>query len=177
MDRNKLFEAYASANRLLPGCPRMREVEFGNNVSYQRKYNRRRKELFLQKGHNRGDVGFSSCKSSPIWEDLQRSLAEQSNTLITSIPSGLARYWRTLPRHFARVYPDKGAPIYPDKAAPRKMEKEEQQKWLEIVRTEMLSALETPENTLLEAYMAAYPRQLRALLGKKVIKENDCPRA
>jgi hypothetical protein len=112
--------------------------------------------------------GFPHASSRVIGEDLQRSLAEQSNELITRIPTGLARYWRTLPRHFAALYPDKAAP-------PKVDQKEERQKWLEIVRTEVLLALETPENTLLEAYMAAYPTSLRSLLGKRVIKEDDCP--
>ena len=127
-----------------------------------------KKNFFFRNGMTVVMSGFPHRSTRSIEEDVQRKSAEQPNTLITKIPTGLTRYWRTLPRHFAMLYPDRSAPIKMGRNV-------EWQKWLEIVRTEMLSAIEKPKNTLLEAYVAAYPKTLRALLGKREIRENNCP--
>lgn len=85
----------------------------------------------------------------------QEALAHLPNSAVTSIPSGLLRLWRTLPRQFAKRYPNAGVvPNVDSRAA--------QQKWLDVARTEFMTALKSPTNRLLAAWIAAHPETLRA---------------
>lgn len=85
----------------------------------------------------------------------QEELAHLPNSAVTSIPSGLLRFWRTLPRQFAKRYPNEGViPNVDSRAA--------QQKWLDVARAEFLTALKSPTNRLLAAWIAAHPETLRA---------------
>ena len=68
---------------------------------------------------------------------------------------GCVAFWNTMPYHFAVKAIDLGVPAEmntPDRRA----------KWLEIVRVEMLKALESPENRFLSGWMSAHPITLRA---------------
>lgn len=63
--------------------------------------------------------------------------------------------WNTMPYQFAVKAIDLGVPAElntPDR----------REKWLEIVRVEMLKALESPENRFLAGWMSAHPITLRA---------------
>lgn len=85
----------------------------------------------------------------------QEALAHMPDSAVTSIPSGLLRFWRTLPRQFAERYPGDGViPNVGSRAA--------QQKWLDVARAEFLAALRHPTNRLLSAWIAAHPETLRA---------------
>jgi hypothetical protein len=85
----------------------------------------------------------------------QEALARLPNSAVTSIPSGLLRFWRTLPRQFAKHYPNDG--VVSNVAS-----RPAQQKWLDVARTEFLTALKSPTNRLLAAWIAAHPETLRA---------------
>jgi hypothetical protein len=124
--------------------------------------------IFFRNGMTVYMPGFKNWSTDKIDRDVQLAAAKKANSAITKIPSGLTRFWRTLPRHLATLYPDSGAPE-------AVTEKEGRQAWLEVARKEILSALDKPENRLLDAYMAAHPNTLRAALGKPVIKYADCP--
>jgi hypothetical protein len=123
---------------------------------------------FFRNGMTVRMPGFVNAGTRPIALEAQRALAQQPNTAVTGIPSGLSRFWRTLPRHFADLFPEKGAPRKLDTA-------EAQQKWMAIVQSDVLAALEKPDNPLLDAYMAAHKASLAALLGKP-IGVGSCPR-
>jgi hypothetical protein len=85
----------------------------------------------------------------------QEVLAHMPDSAVTSIPSGLLRFWRTLPRQFAERYPNDGVIPNVDSRAAR-------QEWLDVARTEFLAALRHPTNRLLSAWIAAHPETLRA---------------
>ncbi len=85
----------------------------------------------------------------------QEALAHLPNGDVTSIPSGLLRFWRTLPRQFAERYPNAGVMSNVNSHAA-------QQEWLNVARREFLAALKSPTNRLLSAWMAAHPETLRA---------------
>lgn len=82
--------------------------------------------------------------------DRQMELALMPDAQIIRIPSGLTRFWRTLPRQFAARFPNETVPQ--DLATP-----ERRQSWLNLTRSEMLTALQSPNNRLLEAWIAAHP--------------------
>jgi len=85
----------------------------------------------------------------------QEALAHLPDNRVTSIPSGLLRFWRTLPRQFAKRYPNSG--VIPDVNSHIA-----QQEWLNVARREFLAALKSSTNPLLSAWMAAHPETLRA---------------
>jgi len=124
--------------------------------------------IFFRNGMTVYMQGFENWSTSKMDHDVQLKAAKKESSAIERIPSGLARFWRTLPRHVAGFYPDSGAPE-------AVKEDDQREAWLEVVRKEILSALNQPENRLLDAYMAAHPKTLHSLLGKKVIKDGDCP--
>lgn len=68
---------------------------------------------------------------------------------------GGVAFWDTMPYHFAVKAIDLGVPA--EMNTPDRREK-----WLEIVRVEMLKALESPENRFLSGWMSAHPITLRA---------------
>ena len=96
---------------------------------------------------------------SQISMDRQRELALMADANIASIPSGLTRFWRTKPAQFAARFPGEGVPVNVTNS-------EKRQKWLNIARTEFLSALTKPNNRLLEAWVAAH---------KVTLAANNCP--
>lgn len=89
----------------------------------------------------------------------QKELALLPNTEIRSIPSGITRFWRTMPAQFARRFPNEAIPQSVTTAEAR-------QKWLDITRSEFLTALTKPNNRLLEAWVAAH---------KVTLTANKCP--
>jgi len=68
---------------------------------------------------------------------------------------GGVAFWSTMPYQFAVKAIDLGVPA--EMNTPDRREK-----WLEIVRVEMLKALESPENRFLSGWMSAHPITLRA---------------
>lgn len=85
----------------------------------------------------------------------QEALAGAPHTEIAAIPTGLTRFWRTLPHQFAEKFPEESAP---NKVATQ----QDREKWLHIAQSELLRALDRPDNRLLEAYVAAHPTTLAA---------------
>jgi hypothetical protein len=98
--------------------------------------------------------GGENGSTSQLPVDRQEALARAEDSSIKSIPSGVTRYWRTLPRQFAARFPDAQAPTDLDSATAR-------QKWLDIAKAEALAALDSPTNRLLEAWVASHPVTLR----------------
>jgi hypothetical protein len=86
--------------------------------------------------------------------DRQEALALMPNTSINDIPTGVTRLWRTLPKQYALRFSASSAPkdIHATGAP---------EAWLRIAREEMLAALDSPRNRLLDAYVAAHPQSLR----------------
>lgn len=113
------------------------------------------KNYFFRNGMTVSIGGQKNGKATPIPLERQEELARMPDSAIESIPSGLTRYWRTLPKQFAARYPSEGAPIALNSPEAR-------QKWLNIARAEFLAALGSPINRLLEAWVAAHPVTLAA---------------
>ena len=80
--------------------------------------------------------------------DRQQALADTSNEDIVSIPSGRTRYWSTTPAQFRARFPHANVP--PDLAT-----REHRLAWLELARGELLGALASDRNRLLEAWLCA----------------------
>jgi hypothetical protein len=89
----------------------------------------------------------------------QKELALIPNVEIVRIPSGITRFWRTTPAQFAKRFPNEGIPQSVTTAEAR-------QKWLDITRSEFLTALTKPNNRLLDAWVAAH---------KVTLTTNKCP--
>jgi hypothetical protein len=85
--------------------------------------------------------------------DEQRTLALLPNDTAISIPSGMTRLWRTTPDQFHNRFPDLGPRIVLNTSSGR-------QQWLNMARTEMLSALSSKDNRLLEAWLCANTQNL-----------------
>jgi len=68
---------------------------------------------------------------------------------------GGVAFWNTMPYQFAVKAIDLGVPAEMNT-------QDRREKWLEIVRVEMLKALESPENRFLSGWMSAHPITLRA---------------
>ncbi len=90
----------------------------------------------------------------------QIRLANANATEIESIPTGVTRFWRTLPQQFASAMPGEAIPRGVKTIA-------DGQRWLEIARTEMLAALGGPRNRLLDAWVAAH---------RQTLARGNCPR-
>jgi hypothetical protein len=113
------------------------------------------KNYFFRNGMTVAIGGEKNGTTKQVPLTRQEDLATMPDTKIDSIPSGLTRYWRTLPKQFATRFPKEGAPTSLNSAQAR-------QKWLDIARAEFLAALKSPTNRLLEAWMAAHPVTLAA---------------
>ena len=85
--------------------------------------------------------------------DAQAALAMTADEKILSIPSGKTRFWGTLPREFAARFPDAHAPN-------AVVTREQRLIWLELVRNEILTAVESSSNRLLEAWLCSNLRLL-----------------
>lgn len=127
------------------------------------------KNYFFRNGVTVRIAGFDNESVDPIDIGIQRKLALKPNSEIAGIRSGLARFWRTLPRHLAAISP-------PGTVPDSVVDRADAQKWLDIVQSEIFKALDSPSNRLLEAYMQDHPRSLRSLLGLTTIAEKDCPK-
>jgi len=91
--------------------------------------------------------------ATPIDEQEQLARTPEAN-VTTMLGGGGVSFWHTLPYQFAVKAQELGVPAEmntPD----RKL------RWLEVIRTEMLSALTKPENRFLAGWMAAHPITLR----------------
>lgn len=91
--------------------------------------------------------------AAPIEEQEQLARTPEAN-VATMLGGGGVSFWHTLPYQFAVKAQELGVPAEmntPD----RKL------RWLEVIRTEMISALTKPENRFLTGWMAAHPITLR----------------
>jgi hypothetical protein len=111
--------------------------------------------FFFRNGMTVRMQGQKNGTSDQIPLDRQDELSLAPDTEIESIPSGLTRFWRTRPKQFAAHYPTAGAPSSVGSSADR-------QTWLDMARKEFLTALSSPTNRLLEAWVAAHPKTLSA---------------
>jgi hypothetical protein len=84
----------------------------------------------------------------------QETLAAAPDSAAIAVPSGSTRFWGTTPANFAARFPDAGAP--PDSTGANRAA------WLALARTEMLAALESDRNRLLEAWLCAHAVQMFA---------------
>jgi len=112
------------------------------------------KNYFFRNGMTVSIGGQLNGTTDSIPVERQEELAMMPDSAITSIPSGLTRYWRTLPKQFAALFPNENAPT-------ALSSREARQKWLDMARAEFLSALGGPTNRLLDAWMAAHPQTLQ----------------
>ncbi|MGD9539389.1 hypothetical protein [Methylocystis sp.] len=113
-----------------------------------------KKNLFYRNG-----VAIVASKSGtpgavPIAE--QEQIAHMPEKDVSGmLECGGVALWNTMPYQFAVKAIDLGVPA--EMNTPDRREK-----WLEIVRVEMLKALESPENRFLSGWMSAHPITLRA---------------
>jgi hypothetical protein len=111
------------------------------------------KNYFFRNGMTVSIGGEKNATVNQIDMVRQRELTGMPDTAITSIPSGVTRFWRTKSSQFAALFTREGAPSM--LASPS-----DRQKWLDTARTELLAALEKPDNRLLDAWIAAHPKTL-----------------
>lgn len=89
--------------------------------------------------------------STELSLDRQEQIALLPNDAVIAIPTGTTRLWRTTPKQFFARFPQSGAlPDLRDSAS--------RQAWLAVVQKEMLDALSTGQNRLLEAYLCSIAR-------------------
>jgi Glu-tRNA(Gln) amidotransferase subunit E-like FAD-binding protein len=100
-------------------------------------------------------VGQRNGTTMQIPIERQEVLSRTPNTSIRSIPSGVTRFWRTLPSQFSRLFPNEDIPAVLDTPIARA-------RWLTLSQTELLKAVHEPTNRLLEAYVAAHAKTLRS---------------
>ena len=132
--------------------------EFRDDVSDQRERHgehepKNMEELLFPKWDDSGIDGETNGSTVQIPIEKQEAFASSPDHAIVSIPSGVTRFWRTLPRQFAARFPDSEAPFMLDSATAR-------QKWLDLAKSELLAALAQPENRLLDAWMSAHPKTI-----------------
>jgi len=104
-------------------------------------------------------AGAYSGKPGPVAVAEQEKIARAPDAEISAMPTGAARYWRTLPFQLGIKAPETGAPG--DANTP-----ERRLDWLAAIKTEMSGALSTPRNRLLTGWMHAHPITIRI---------GDCP--
>jgi hypothetical protein len=135
---------------------------FRNGTTVALKCSRHCEEGFIENGVNEDG---EPVERVTVKEQKRRALLPDSE--IHHIPSGLARLWRCLPDQFAARYPSAGVPRDPKHNG--------RQEWLDIARNEMLTALHSDENRLLECWMAAHPKTIGELLQKREVEVDDVP--
>ncbi|NGZ10892.1 MAG: hypothetical protein CV088_16150 [Nitrospira sp. LK70] len=108
------------------------------------------KNYFFRNGMIVVIEGQPNGTTEQIPSDRQNELARMTEVKITRIPSGVTRFWRTMPKQFAARFPNEAIPH-------RLTTIQERQQWLNIVRAESRAALNEPSNRLLEAWIAAHP--------------------
>src|SRR5215813_5598877 len=87
------------------------------------------KNYFFRNGMTARFHGQKNGTTAKVSLDRQEAIARMEDASIDSIPSGVTRYWRTLPKQFAARFSDAQAPTALNSAAFR-------QKWLDIVKAE-----------------------------------------
>mgnify|MGYP007067072523 CR=1 FL=1 len=117
------------------------------------------KNYFFRNGMTVAIGGQLNGRTEQVPLDRQKELALMPDVKITRIPSGVTRFWRTMPGQFAAHYPNEAIPE-------RVTTPQDKQQWLNIVRSEFLVALRGSSNRLLEAWIAAHP---------KTLAEGTCP--
>ena len=85
--------------------------------------------------------------------DQQQRIALLPNDAVIAIPSGMTRFWRTSPEEFHRRFPQSGAPTDVNNPTSR-------QTWLTVAQKEILDALGSGQNRLLEANLCAQAQDL-----------------
>lgn len=105
---------------------------------------------FFRNGMTVSMTGINNGNSEPIALKVQEAKALGAESEIVGIRSGVTRLWRTLPRHFAKRYPD----VWKETSLSTP---EIRAAWLNLTRVETLKAIDKGENRLLEAYVAAHP--------------------
>lgn len=110
----------------------------------------------LQNVFYRNGVAIAAPQDAkPVALDEQERLAHLPEGQVEAMPGqGAIAFWRTLPFQFAVKAIDLGVPAEMNTLDRR-------QKWLEIVRAEMLAALEAKDNRFLSGWMTAHPITLR----------------
>ena len=111
------------------------------------------KNFFFRNGMTTSFVRHLNGSEEELPLERQRTIALQPNGEVLAIPSGMTRFWRTTPGQFAARFPDAGAPVGLRRPADRQL-------WLGLVQKEMLTALQTGRNRLLEAYLCANAQSL-----------------
>ena len=86
--------------------------------------------------------------SEELTIEEQRVIALLPNEAALSIASGMTRFWRTTPDQFHKRFPEAHDLINLNTSVGR-------QNWLDLVRIEMLSALNGKHNRLLEAWLCS----------------------
>jgi hypothetical protein len=104
-------------------------------------------------------AGPFSGKAAPIEIAQQEKIAHAPDAEIQSMPTGAARFWRTLPFQLSVKAPETGAPGAAD-TPERRID------WLAAIKTEMTGALASPRNRMLTGWMHAHPITIRI---------GDCP--
>lgn len=113
------------------------------------------KNYFFRNGMTVAIGSQSNGTTEQVPLNRQKELALMAEAKIARIPSGVTRFWRTMPRQFAARFPSE--------AIPQSLTTlQDRQQWLNIVRSEFLTALVEPSNRLLEAWVAAHPKTLAA---------------
>lgn len=96
-----------------------------------------------------------AAKPGAIAIEEQEQLARTPEAGVsTMLGGGGVSFWHTLPYQFAVKAQELGVPA--EMNAP-----DRRQRWMEVIRTEMLAALNKPENRFLSGWMAAHPITLR----------------
>jgi len=113
------------------------------------------KNYFFRNGMTVSIGGEQNGSTAQISLERQEAVALMPNSAVTSIPTGLTRFWRTRPAQFAKQFPTVAVP--PSLNSPKA-----RGEWLDIAHSEFLAALSNPNNRLLEAWVAAHPKTLSA---------------
>ena len=122
------------------------------------------RNYFFRNGMTVNMTGEANRTTAQIDLSRQRQLADAPMTAVASIPTGVTRLWRTLPRQFAALYPSAGTPR--SVAA-----KPDQGRWLAFTQAETLASLDAPRNRLLDAWVVAHKRTLAG--GKCPARDTD----
>jgi hypothetical protein len=113
------------------------------------------KNYFFRNGMTVSIGGETDGSTNQVSLERQEALARMPDQEITSIPSGMTRFWRTRPKEFASRYPKEKVPVALNSPEMR-------QRWLDIARAELLAALDKPTNRLLDAWVSANSSTLEA---------------
>jgi hypothetical protein len=114
------------------------------------------KNYYFRNGMTASFVTGVNASAKEVSMGDQKIAAAKEDSAVISIPSGLTRFWRTIPYSFRARFPELVGLLDLKKAADRAT-------WLALARTEMLRALDNDDNRLLEAWLCANSAEL---LGK-----------